>query len=100
MNFNDITKMYDVYIQIHKPTDAVRTYQQQTLSAPRFVIEQQFISLVEQAIYASVPIKVTMRRIEREWNQYEGKMTDMEYSMEFSNNSYIAFYPDEFEEKE
>lgn len=97
MNFSDITKIYDVLLQVHTPTDPMRTYQQQTLSAPRFVIEQQFITLMKQVMHASVPAKLTMRRTEKEWNQYEGKMIDMEYSVVYANQMYLSSYPDEFE---
>lgn len=55
---------------------------QQQLSTPQFVLEQQFISLLQQAKQSGQPMRVIMRRYEDRWNQFEQKMIKVEYKIE------------------
>lgn len=62
--------------------------QRQTMEAPRIMIEQQFVSLVEQAANSTKPVKVKMSRKVPVWNQFENRWNDIEHCAIFANYAY------------
>lgn len=73
---------FDTYEVIVEAYVGNQQIMQQKLSAPRFVLEQQFISLLQQAKQSGQPMRVIMRRYEDRWNQFEQKMFKVEYKIE------------------
>lgn len=67
-------------------------YQRKTLEAPRFMLEQNFLSYVEDAINTSIPVKVKMSRINTIWNQFEQRYINHEHSIVFANNAYMNIH--------
>lgn len=96
MNFGSMMKTYNIVLEIHTPAGV----QKRQMQAPRMMIEQQFLSLAEQAMSASYPVKIAMRRYEPEWDQYEGKYINMEYSVVYANQSYLTTHEEEFRESQ
>ena len=68
------------------------TTQIQQMEAPRFMLEQQFLALAEQAAGSNDPVKVTIRRPIPIWSQFDQRWLDREASIEFKNNAYVAKY--------
>jgi len=66
--------------------------QRQEMEAPRIMLEQRFIALVEQAAASNEPIKVAIRRPTPIWSQFDQQWFDREASIEFKNNAYVAKY--------
>ena len=63
--------------------------QRQTIKAPQFMIEQQFLSYVEQAANATLnPVKIKMIRSVPVWNQLDNKIVNQENSITFTNFAY------------
>lgn len=96
MDFGNIMKTYTVALEIYTPSGV----QKRQLQAPRVLIEQQFLSLVEQSMSSGAPVKIAMRRYEPEWNQYEGKYINMEYSVVYANQLYLTSHEEEFRENQ
>lgn len=66
----------------------------QVMQAPRIILEQQFMGIINQAIRSKQPILVRMSRKEPYYNQFENTYKEQEYSIEFANNPYIAAHPE------
>lgn len=63
--------------------------QRQIIEAPQFMIEQQFLSYVEQAANATLnPVKIKMSRSVPIWNQMENRWVNQENSVIFTNSAY------------
>lgn len=63
--------------------------QSQIIEAPQFMIEQQFLSYVEQAANATLnPVKIKMSRSVPIWNQIENRWVNQENSVIFTNSAY------------
>lgn len=63
--------------------------QRQIIEAPQFMIEQQFLSYVEQAANATLnPVKIKMSRSVPIWNQIENRWVNQENSVIFTNSAY------------
>lgn len=62
--------------------------QQQTMQAPKMVIIQQFLSLLQQAINTNEAVRVKISTMVSVYNDKSG-YRDMESSIEFKNNSYL-----------
>lgn len=63
--------------------------QHQVVQAPRAVLEQQFLSLVQQAIQSSKSVKVKMSRKVPIYDNFNKKWIERENSVTFANNAYI-----------
>lgn len=63
--------------------------QHQTVQAPRAALEQQFLSLVQQAAQSSKPVKVKMSRKVPIYDNFDKKWIERENSVAFANNTYI-----------
>ena len=72
---------FDIYIGEAKQTQSVR--------APRIMIQQQFMQLVQDAANDNRPIKVVMRRDVECCSDYSDKVVVRENSIEFKNNAYL-----------
>ena len=66
--------------------------QRQEMEAPRNMLEQRFIALVEQVTASNEPIKVAIRRPVPIWSQFDQRWLDCEASIVFKNNAYVAKY--------
>ena len=62
----------------------------QTIKAPRFVLQQQFISYVQEASQSSTPIKIKMSRKVPIYDNFDNKWIEREVSITFENKSYEA----------
>lgn len=62
--------------------------QRQSMQAPRFILEQQFVSLVQQAYKSHIPVRVKMSMVVPIWIQFENKWVDRERSVEFVNKAW------------
>lgn len=73
--------MYEVLFEVY--TNGA-LYNRQKMTAPDFVLIQNFISTFYQV--ANIPkSKVVMTRWEIGWDRFEGKQISLEYKVEFSN---------------
>ena len=63
--------------------------QSRTIDAPRIMLEQQFMNLVQQASNANNPIKIKMSRQVPTYNNYDDKWINLEHHLVFENNAYI-----------
>lgn len=75
--------MYEVLFEIY--TNGA-LYNRQKVTAPDFILIQQFMSAVNDIIASRIPrSKVVMTRWEVGWDRFEGKQISLEYKIEFSN---------------
>ena len=73
--------MYEVLFEVY--TNGA-LYNRQKMTAPDFVLIQNFISTFYQVV--NIPkSKVVMTRWEIGWDRFEGKQISLEYKVEFSN---------------
>lgn len=63
--------------------------QRQTIEAPRIMLEQQFINLMQQASKVNNPIKIKMSRKVPTYNNYADEWVDLEHYILFENDAYI-----------
>lgn len=68
--------------------------QKQYMEAPRIMIENQFTSLVEQAIRSNQPVKLELRREEPVQDDKTGEWTTKEYKIEYANNAWTCTHGD------
>ena len=74
-------EMYEVLFEVY--TNGA-LYNRQKMTAPDFVLIQNFISTFYQVV--NIPkSKVVMTRWEIGWDRFEGKQISLEYKVEFSN---------------
>ena len=62
--------------------------QKQTIQAPRIMLEQQFLSYVQQAANTSHPVRIKMSRKAPVYDNFNDKWIDRENSIEFMNKAY------------
>lgn len=67
-------------------------YKRQTIKAPRFILEQDFLGYVEEAANTAIPIKIKMSRINTVWNHFEQRYMNQEQSIIFANNAYMNIH--------
>lgn len=60
----------------------------QTVETPRIMLEQQFVTHVQQAYNNPSPIRVTMSRTDRIWNKFENKLMDVNYQLVYFNKAW------------
>ena len=63
--------------------------QHRTLTAPRMVLEGEFMSLVNQAIHSEFPVMIKMSRQVPIYNDFDDQWIEREHYMLFKNNAYI-----------
>ena len=62
----------------------------QTINAPRFVLQQQFVSLVQEASQLTTPVRIKMSRKVPIYDNFDNKWIEREASIVFENKSYEA----------
>lgn len=62
----------------------------QNISAPQFIIMQQFIGLVNEAMHSSSPVRVKMSRKVQCYDEWEDRQFNQENSIEFKNKAYLS----------
>ena len=62
--------------------------QRQNMQAPRVMLEQQFVSLVQQAYKNLMPVRIKMSMDVPIWVQFENKWVTREHSVEFANKAW------------
>lgn len=62
--------------------------QQQMIQAPKMIVVQQFLSLIQQTINANEPVRVKISTMVPIYSDKSG-YRDMESSIEFKNNAYL-----------
>ena len=62
--------------------------QTKAIEAPRIMLEQQFINYVQQAYNNPNPIRITMSRIDKIWNQFENKLMDVDCKVIYFNSAW------------
>lgn len=72
---------------------------QYTIEAPRLMLEQEFMSLIQGAANRNDPIKVKISRREPIYIELEDKWIDGDNSITFTNNAYNQTHKDETGEK-
>lgn len=82
---------FEVFYCVFEVTTPYAT-QRQEVEMPRIMLEQRFLTLVEQAAASNEPIKVAIRRPIPVWSQFDQQWFDREANIVFKNNAYVAKY--------
>lgn len=80
--------MMDVYSVVLE-VEVNGMVQRKSLQAPRLFIEQEFMSLVQQAYQHRGPMKVRMYRKVPIWDQFEQKRIEREDDITIKNKAYL-----------
>jgi hypothetical protein len=64
--------------------------QVKNMQAPRLFIEQQFLTLVQQAARVNSPVKIKLSRPDVIYDNFEQKFIEHENSITFMNNAYVS----------
>lgn len=86
--FNHFQMFDDLYDVIFEITEGDNVRKQQ-MQAPRIIIEQQFLQLMQQAANVQIPVKIKLSRTEQVFDSFDQKFVDRENSITFMNNTYI-----------
>lgn len=73
--------------------------QKQRMSAPREIIEQQFIGLMQETAQNQQPIKIKLIKQEEIWNQRLNQNKLLDNYIQFANKRYMEAFPEEFKEE-
>ena len=84
INFNEQFEIKSCAFEIENNGFA----QQQTMQAPKMVIIQQFLALIQQAINTNEPVRIKMSTMVPVYSDKSG-YRNMESYIEFKNNSYL-----------
>ena len=84
-HFQMFDDLYDVILEITEGNNI----RKQQMQAPRIIIEQQFLQLMQQAANVQIPVKIKLKRIEQVYDNFDQKFVDRENSITFMNNTYI-----------
>ena len=87
--FNHFQMFDDLYDVIFEITEGDNVRKQQ-MQAPRIIIEQQFLQLMQQAANVQIPVKIKLSRTEQIYNNFDQKFIEQENSITFMNNVYTA----------
>ncbi len=63
-----------------------------TMSAPRMILEQQFLSLVQEAAGSPEPVKIEIKTNSPIFSSFDNSWHDRECGIEFVNHAYIRSY--------
>ena len=86
--FNHFQMFDDLYDVIFEITEGDNVRKQQ-MQAPRIIIEQQFLQLMQQAANVQIPVKIKLSRTEQVFDSFDQQFVDRENSITFMNNTYI-----------
>lgn len=84
-DFSEQLEMCDVEIDI----EIDGQLQHQTISAPKMIIIQQFLSLIQQAINTNQRVYVRMTTYVPVYSEKSGKERNLPSTLEFKNNPYL-----------
>lgn len=84
MPLHDRFEIFDVDFEI-TTQNGIRV---SSVTAPRMMLEQQFLSLVREAATILEPVKVKMKRTIPIYSQFDNCWYDRECSVEFTNYAY------------
>lgn len=87
--FNHFQMFDDLYDVIFEITEGDNVREQQ-MQAPRIIIEQQFLQLMQQAANVQIPVKIKLSRTEQIYDNFDQKFIEQENSITFMNNVYTA----------
>ena len=87
--FNHFQMFDDLYDVIFEITEGDNVRKQQ-MQAPRIIIEQQFLQLMQQAANVQIPVKIKLSRAEQIYDNFDQKFIEQENSITFMNNVYTA----------
>ena len=87
VNINESIEIYACTFEVEQNNQSQRTL----IEAPRIMLEQQFISLVQQAAKSNSPIKIKMSRQCPIYNEFDNEWTEIENNIVFENNAYIKY---------
>ena len=62
--------------------------QRHVIQAPRIMIEQEFMSLIQQAVNSPSPISIKVMRNVPIYDNFDNKWVEREYSVKFMNRAY------------
>lgn len=85
LDFSEQLEMYEVEIDI----EVDGQLQQQMITAPKMIIVQQFLSLIQQAINTNQKVYVKMVHNIPVYNDWFGTERIMPSTLEFKNNAYL-----------
>ena len=89
VNFGGIDERFETFeCMIDIETNGNK--QRQRIQAPRIMIEQQFMSLVQQAVQADRPVKVILSRMVPVYDEFNDKWIEIENYIAFENNMYSS----------
>ena len=71
--------------------------QHSRMKAPRVMLEQQFKSLVKQAVDITTPVKIKMSMFIPIYNRFEDNWINKENSIIFMNNAWMKEKPEQTE---
>ena len=86
--FNHFQMFDDLYDVIFEITEGDNVRKQQ-MQAPRIIIEQQFLQLMQQTANVQIPVKIKLSRTEQIYDNFDQKFIEQENSITFMNNTYI-----------
>ena len=86
--FNHFQMFDDLYDVIFEITEGDNVRKQQ-MQAPRIIIEQQFLQLMQQAANVQIPVKIKLSRTEQIYDNFDQKFIEQENNITFMNNTYI-----------
>lgn len=86
--FNHFQMFDDLYDVIFEITEGDNVRKQQ-MQAPRIIIEQQFLQLMQQAVNVQIPVKIKLSRTEQIYDNFDQKFIEQENNITFMNNTYI-----------
>ena len=86
--FNHFQMFDDLYDVIFEITEGDNVRKQQ-MQAPRIIIEQQFLQLMQQAANVQIPVKIKLSRMQI-YDNFDQKFIEQENSITFMNNAYTA----------
>lgn len=69
---------------------------QDTVRAPRIMLEHRFKSMMYEAANSSMPIKIKISRMVPVYNQFDDEWIEREHSIVFANNAYTDVHKEEF----
>ena len=86
--FNHFQMFDDLYDVIFEITEGDNVRKQQ-MQAPRIIIEQQFLQLMQQAANVQIPVKIKLSRTEQIYDNFDQKFIEQENNITCMNNTYI-----------
>lgn len=88
-NFHGQMQIYDCIIEIEVDGNK----QIQTMQAPRIMLEQQFLGLMQQAANDSAKVKIKMSRKFPVYDEIYDKWIEQTSSITFTNKQYDKVHP-------